>query len=278
MLPVTPRQRRHAARLLLIAAGATLALPAGASPLDNSVRVGDRSRMNIVKVPKPGQKIVLPSATNRVAGRPPGTVPGERLARPGPQDWFWQRHDTALAAAAPERWAAALATLRGRRAAGTRLVGTRTLERIVTRHGALIAEAAERHTISAALLAAVIAVESRGQIRATSHAGAEGLMQLIPATAARFGVTNSFDPRQNILGGAAYLSWLLNRFRQDTILALAGYNAGEGAVDKHDGVPPYRETRDYVVKVFDALAAAERLCLKPPATPRHPCDWRLASN
>jgi soluble lytic murein transglycosylase-like protein len=98
-------------------------------------------------------------------------------------------------------------------------------------------------------------------------------MQLIPATAIRFGVADSFDPAQNILGGAAYLNWLLLRFGEDPILAIAGYNAGEGAIDKYKGVPPYSETRDYVVKVFDALAAAEALCRVATETPRTTCGW-----
>ncbi|MEM6906877.1 MAG: lytic transglycosylase domain-containing protein, partial [Pseudomonadota bacterium] len=99
-------------------------------------------------------------------------------------------------------------------------------------------------------------------------------MQLIPATAKRFGVTDSFDPAQNIDGGAAYLAWLLKRFGEDPILALAGYNAGEGAVDKYGGVPPFTETRDYVAKVFDAIAAAEALCHIRPEGPRRSCLWR----
>jgi soluble lytic murein transglycosylase-like protein len=96
---------------------------------------------------------------------------------------------------------------------------------------------------------------------------------LIPATARRFGVADSFDPDQNIGGGAAYLDWLLRNFGEDAILALAGYNAGEGAVEQYKGVPPYSETRDYVVKVFDALAAAEPLCRAAAASPRRACGW-----
>ncbi|MDF1530118.1 MAG: transglycosylase SLT domain-containing protein [Sedimenticola sp.] len=127
------------------------------------------------------------------------------------------------------------------------------------------------------LVLAVIAAESNFDPQAHSHMDARGLMQLIPATARRFGVANSFDPAQNIGGGAAYLGWLLDRFGEDILLALAGYNAGEGAVDKHGGVPPYRETRDYVVKVLDAVAAAEGLCALAPTGPRAPCAFAVAS-
>jgi len=100
-------------------------------------------------------------------------------------------------------------------------------------------------------------------------------MQLIPATARRFGVRDAYDPEQNIHGGAAYLAWLLEHFQEDIVLALAGYNAGEGAVRKHGGVPPYAETRNYVVRVLDALVAAEALCQRPPDTPRTACALPL---
>jgi soluble lytic murein transglycosylase-like protein len=96
---------------------------------------------------------------------------------------------------------------------------------------------------------AVIGKESEGNPSAVSPKGARGLMQLMPATAARFGVTNVHDPDQNIGGGTKYLRWLLDRYKGDVRLALAGYNAGEGAVDKYKGVPPYAETQDYVHKI-----------------------------
>ena len=118
--------------------------------------------------------------------------------------------------------------------------------------------------VSPALALAVIAVESAGRSDAVSTAGAEGLMQLMPATAARFDVADSFDARQNIRGGIRYLDWLMGRFDGDPILALAGYNAGEGAVTRHGGVPPFAETRDYVPKVLAAFSVARGLCATPP--------------
>ena len=112
-----------------------------------------------------------------------------------------------------------------------------------------IARAAMEHGVDEALVRAVIHAESAYRANARSHKGAQGLMQLIPATATRFGVTDAYDPAQNIAGGVQYLAWLLNRFNGDTRLATAGYNAGEGAVDRHGGVPPYAETQVYVERV-----------------------------
>ena len=111
---------------------------------------------------------------------------------------------------------------------------------------------------------AVIAVESAGRADAVSHAGAQGLMQLMPDTASRFGVKDSLRPDDNIAGGVKYLDFLMKEFDQDPILVLAGYNAGEGAVRNHKGVPPYAETRDYVPKVLAAFQVASGLCQTPP--------------
>lgn len=110
----------------------------------------------------------------------------------------------------------------------------------------VIYRAGERHGVDPRLLHAVIWQESKYQLRAKSHAGAQGLMQLMPATAARFNCTNMSDATQNIEAGTKYLRWLLDRFDGNVVLALAGYNAGEGSVDKYDGVPPYNETQNYV--------------------------------
>jgi len=112
-----------------------------------------------------------------------------------------------------------------------------------------IAAAAREFSVDEAVVRAIIHAESSFNPMALSHAGAQGLMQLMPPTARRFGVTNSYDPSQNIRGGVQYLSWLLKRFNGNLTLAAAGYNAGEGAVDRHGGVPPYQETQRYVERV-----------------------------
>lgn len=112
-----------------------------------------------------------------------------------------------------------------------------------------IEAAAAQHGVSVALVRSIIQVESAFDAQAVSSAGAQGLMQLMPATARRFGVTDSFDPRQNIFAGVRYLRVLLDLFNGNVGLAAAGYNAGENAVLRYNGVPPYRETRGYVEKV-----------------------------
>ncbi len=114
----------------------------------------------------------------------------------------------------------------------------------------LLADAQARHNVDADLLWSVVKAESGGQVRAVSHAGAQGLMQLMPGTAAELGVVDSFQPEQNIGGGAAYLDQMLTRYHDNLMLALAAYNAGPAAVDRWHGVPPYRETRAYVERVI----------------------------
>jgi hypothetical protein len=111
-------------------------------------------------------------------------------------------------------------------------------------------EAAQLYQLPEAFIRAIVLVESNFFPDAISDAGAMGLMQLMPGTAAHMGVLNAFDPRQNVLGGTRYLRVLANRFNGDLVLTVAAYNAGEGAVDKYRGVPPYAETRRYVRRVL----------------------------
>jgi soluble lytic murein transglycosylase-like protein len=124
----------------------------------------------------------------------------------------------------------------------------------IDRDGAekLVREAADRHSVDPALVRAVIETESHWNPGAVSNRGAAGLMQLIPTTAQRFGANDVFNPKQNVDAGVHYLKTLLERYNGNLDLALAAYNAGEGAVDRAHGVPAFRETRNYVQKVQNA--------------------------
>jgi soluble lytic murein transglycosylase-like protein len=117
------------------------------------------------------------------------------------------------------------------------------------RYDTYVRQAANLYQIPEELVRAVMQVESGGNPRAVSPANAKGLMQLIPATAQRMQVEDLFDPRQNIFGGTRYLRILANLFNGDLALTVAAYNAGEGAVLRYGGIPPYRETEDYVTRV-----------------------------
>ena len=113
----------------------------------------------------------------------------------------------------------------------------------------IIKQASSTHGVSEGLIKAVMHTESGFNVNARSPVGAQGLMQLMPATARRFNVSNAYDPQQNIMAGAKYLSWLMKRFNGNTSLVLASYNAGEGNVAKYGGIPPFKETQDYVRRV-----------------------------
>ncbi len=131
----------------------------------------------------------------------------------------------------------------------------------------MVESAAARQSLPPELLHSVIQVESNYNPNAVSPKGAQGLMQLIPDTARRFGVNNAFDPVENIEGGARYLKYLLDMYKGDYSRALAAYNAGEGAVAKYDGIPPYRETVNYVAQVSKRFDAAAKAAVPAPVAP-----------
>ncbi len=190
------------------------------------------------------------------------------------QDWFWTDIGTGLDQASADRmWLAALQMAK----APDQYYQPRAqhLNEIAGKFGSHILRATISTKVSPALVLAVIGVESSGRTDATSTAGAKGLMQLIPETAARFGVKDIKDPAQNIAGGVAYLDWLLNEFSGDPLLALAAYNAGENAVKKNNGVPAYPETRNYVPKVVAAWQVARNLCASPPMLVSEPCVFKI---
>lgn len=132
----------------------------------------------------------------------------------------------------------------------------------------IVREAAQRHQVDPALVKAVISTESGWNPYAVSRKGAMGLMQLVPATAERFGVGNPYDPAQNVEGGTMYLKSLLDRYNGDLTKTLAAYNAGERAVDQSNGVPWYPETRHYVRKVTNAYFGSDSGRDEPLSTPR----------
>jgi soluble lytic murein transglycosylase-like protein len=114
----------------------------------------------------------------------------------------------------------------------------------------MLSEAGQEHNLDVDLLASVVKAESGGNARAVSRTGARGLMQLMPSTASDLGVQDSFKPGENVRGGSTYLDSLLTRYHENLAQALAAYNAGPAAVDKYNGIPPYRETRVYVARVI----------------------------
>ena len=196
----------------------------------------------------------------------PPAKDGETLPVPvSGMEWFWAGVSPSLFDSGPGRLELAINQINnppnGERVPAPRL---QSLQDIAAAHGISILKETVGTKVSPALVLAVIAVESAGRFDAVSSAGAQGLMQLMPATATRFGVTDSMDAAENIKGGVAYLDWLLEKFGNDPILVLAGYNAGEGNVARHDGVPPFAETRAYVPKVLAAWQVAKGLCMTPP--------------
>ena len=210
----------------------------------------------------------LPLPDNPIprGGAAPGLIPDSDLpaVSAGSYSWFWDEVSPKIADK-DGRFSHALSSLtsgpEGTMVAAPRL---QHLAGIAQAHGTEILQATVGTQVSPALVLAVISIESAGRADAVSSAGAAGLMQLIPATADRFKVADSFDPMQNITGGVAYLDWLMTEFDGDPLMVIAAYNAGENAVKGAGGVPPFAETRDYVPKVLAAWAVARGLCVTPP--------------
>lgn len=247
---------------------ALICLGLGPVQAETDVPYSDFSAKRI-KAPKAGSKPVIdiqidPAAQSAaLKAPPPPSDAGAAPASPGQFDWFWAKVSPDMASSGPGRLDVAMTTLAGA-TAKVNAPRLQQMQNIASGHGIDILRATVGTQVSPALVLAVIAVESSGKPDAVSGAGAQGLMQLMPATAARFGVEDSLQPPQNIAGGVKYLNWLMEEFERDPILVLAGYNAGEGSVRKHAGVPPFAETRDYVPKVLAAFQVAKGLCQTPP--------------
>ena len=189
-------------------------------------------------------------------------LPDSAVAPIGHYAWFWDKVSPELAQSRPGRLNDALQALAA--SGQVRAPRLQALQDIARARGIPILKSTVGTRVSPALVLAMISVESAGRADAVSSAGATGLMQLMPDTAARFGVSDSLLPEQNIAGGVKYLDWLMREFAGDPILVLAGYNAGEGSVREHRGVPPFAETRDYVPRVLAAFQVARGLCMTPP--------------
>jgi hypothetical protein len=220
-------------------------------------------------LPVPKKRKTADAETEPVLAAAAGVVPPSALG------WFWDEISPDLTASAPNRLEPALQRL-ANPPAGASVSQPRldTLLGITQRHGADILMSTIGTRVSPALALAVIAVESGGRADAVSKAGAAGIMQLMPAAAERFGVTDRLNAGENIRGGVKYLDQLMKDFGGDPVLVLAGYNAGENAVRKHGGVPPYAETRDYVPKVLAAFGVARGLCQTPPELISDACAFR----
>jgi len=234
------------------------------------------------------RRVTAPNAgsTNRITVQVTERAPEAPAAAPQTPDgpaspelaWFWNAVSPKQADSAPGRLKPAIDVLKNApQGAGITAPRLQTLQDIAQAHGTDILRETVGTDVSPALVVALIAVESAGKATAESSAGAVGLMQLMPATAARFGVTDRENPSENIKAGVAYLAWLMKHFEKDPILVLAGYNAGEGAVRSNSGVPPYAETRAYVPKVLAAFDVAKGLCLTPPQLVSDGCVFAVSN-
>ena len=224
---------------------------------------GTGNRITVQIDPTAPSAITPPSAPEAPATA--GAGGGAAVPAPSGFEWFWAAISPRIEDSGPGRLEPALLALANAPdGQGAPVPRIQTLQEVAALHGRDILAATIGTRVSPALALAVISVESAGRIDVVSSAGAQGLMQLMPATAERFGVSDSLQAAENIRGGVAYLDWLLGHFDGDPVLALAGYNAGEGAVRANQGVPPYPETRGYVPKVLAAWTVARGLCQTPP--------------
>jgi len=251
-------------------------VPGGGAQADDPPPFAD-FQPKFEKAPKPGApRGPLVQITPRAAS--PAGPETDAGAAPA-LGWFWEGVPDEIGADGAARLQAAVRRLAsppvGAAPAAPRL---EALQDILRARGADILRATIGTRVSPALVLSVIAVESGGRTEAVSDKGAAGLMQLMPDTAARFDVADPLVPADNIRGGVAYLDWLIGEFGGDVILALAGYNAGEGALRDHGGVPPFAETRAYVPRVLAAFEVARGLCKTRPELVTDACAFDLALN
>lgn len=264
-LPVqnpAPFNAKPAETVLVQLAPPTPGVPRNTSPRSSSRRSQPVVRPAPVPVPTPSSSAPTQSSSSQPYR--------ERYT------WFWEKISTKFDDGTPTRLATAEALTASKPENGAAVArpSGETMRALATAHKDALAKAFGEYKVSPAFLIAVMWAESAGNPKAISTAGAGGLMQLMPSTADRFGVRDRFDPAQNILGGAEYLFVLLGLMKDDPLLALAGYNAGEGRVYSYDGIPPFAETRDYVPKVIGAWAVAKTLCTTPPVKVTDGCIFK----
>lgn len=265
---------------LAVAGALTLVLPPAPAQADFTFKrirppsASSGSRINVQIDAETYREQQSPARASRPEApqTPDDTAPAQpRGGRSNHQAWFWSTVSPSIEKTPGRFLQAAQVAARPPQDSGVRAPSLAQLQAIAKLHGREILARSVGTRVSPALVLALISVESGGRVTAVSNKGAQGLMQLIPATAARFGIEDATDPAQNIRAGVAYLDWLMSEFGNDPVLALAGYNAGEGAVRRNSGVPPYAETRAYVPKVLAAWNVARRMCTTPPVLPGDGC-------
>lgn len=270
------------AALLCVATQFTPALAQSAGGDGTSAPAFQDFTFKRVTPPKPGQKKritvqITPNAIATLAQPSAGSGNSAPAAGGLPYPWFWNEVGIGLDQASAGRLAKALRSLQ----TSSNVVPAprlQTLQNIASQHGTVLLTETVGKPVSPALALAVIAVESAGRVDAVSTAGAQGLMQLMPATAQAYGVVDAFDPKQNIKGGVALLSDLMAKYKGDPVLVLAAYNAGSGSIRDNGGVPPYAETRAYVPKVLSAWQIARGLCVTPPELLTDGCVFAVRKN
>lgn len=238
---------------------------------------GVSKRINVQIEERANPAVAPPrAAASTVLAQPNALEPSQTVSL---YDWFWSVVPAQTDAPGPGRLQDALeviATPNG--VAHLPPPRLQALQDIATRYGRDILLSTIGTDVSPAMVLSVIYTESSGNPTALSGAGAAGLMQLMPATVDRFNVSDALQPADNIKGGVAFLDVLLKKYNGDPILALAGYNAGEGALAEFAGVPPYPETLNYVPRVLSAFTVARGLCTTPPLLASDPCVFRSIAN
>lgn len=238
---------------------------------------GAAKRITVQVAPRANPAVIAPPDSTPQPESVPVALPTEDSS--GRYGWYWTAVSPDIASSGPGRLPSAVAALQaGPDGVSVQAPRLQAMQQMADAYGRDMLIATVGTAVSPALALAVASVESGGDPTAESPKGAHGLMQLIPDTAARFGVEDASDPAQNIAGGVKYLDWLMGEFDGDPVLVLAAYNAGEGAVRRNDGVPPYAETRDYVPKVLAAWTVAQGLCLTPPELISDGCVFTQTSS